>query len=159
MQGGSARSGTPISSGGSPRERQGWEGVGACGGLGCIEVVPLCGVLPREFLGARVVLSVPSSGGLVVLGEKVTSGVDPGTQTIPAAHRSTTGAGTGAGIVQRVFHTRVPTCDGNNLQMLFGDPAVRGHVGCCPAGGLVWERRQAGMEIWDKGCARCGLSG
>lgn len=159
MQGGSARSGTPIPSRGSRREglAQGlWlPGVWLRGAIG---VAQLVGRYHGDFGGSWGAL-VPSSEGLVVLGKKkVTSGVDPGTQTMPVCARSTQEQ---PGLCS--IFTHVPTCGGTRPAeapgRLLGDPAVPGNGGCCPAGGLVWERRQAGMAIWDKGCARCGLSG
>lgn len=111
-----------------------------------------CGVLPREFRGLPRRVG-GSSEGLVVLGKKVTSGVDPGTQPVPAcarsAHRSR-----GSGNCAAFSHSFVPTCDGDELQMRrggsAGDPALRGHVGRCPP---------RGMEIRDKRRAPRGLSG
>lgn len=79
----------PVPSGGSARE-----GLGGGQRLlrawlhGGVEVALLVGCYHGNFGGSCGVL-VPTAGGLVVLGKKVTSEVDPGTQTIPACARGT----------------------------------------------------------------------
>lgn len=102
------------------------------------------GVLPREFWGLAWCVGA-SGGGLVVLGKKVTSGVDPGTQTIPACASSTQERTQERG--QRelcgVF-THVPTCDGNNLRMQRGGSWVTPR----PVG--MWGAAHRG-DCWGKG--------
>lgn len=91
-------------------------------------------MLPREFWGLVWCVGA-NSGGLVVLGKKVTSEVGPGTQTIPACARGTQEQGQPE--LCSIF-TRVPMCGGSDLQMQRGGSSVTlrpWECGVLPIGG------------------------
>lgn len=127
VQGGSARSGTLIPSGGSARRGGGLRGgrwlrrAGLRGGGD--EVVLLLGCCHGNF-GVSRGASVPAAAGWLSWGRRSRLELIQGrrlSRRVPAAHRSTQEQGQPE--LCGVF-THVPTCDGNNLQMHRGGSSV-----------------------------------